>query len=187
MKKYLIVILMLVSIVFADNLLANGDFEQDLAVGWQQTTLGIPFIIDRATHYDGDPDYEALVLKSSSNGFASLHQIVALPTTDIYFSCTAKLYAYDNTAGDWAGAAVILSYMNASNTILGETRICRFSDADCPWADSPTLHLMIAADGNWNNYSFNIADELTNLSGVNPLEVSKLQIALFDTSKWCAS
>jgi hypothetical protein len=187
MKKYLIVMLMLVSIVFADNLLVNGDFEQTLSVGWQQTTLGIPFIIDRATHYDGDPDYEALVLKSSSNGFASLHQIVALLSTDIIFSCNAKLYAYDNTYGDWAGAAVILSYMDASNTILGETRICRISDADCPWADSPTLHLIIATDGNWNNYSFNIADELTNLSGINPLEVSNIQIALFDTSKWCGS
>jgi hypothetical protein len=187
MKKYLIVILTLACVVFADNLLANGDFEQDLSIGWQQTTLGIPFIIDRATHYDGDPNYEALVLKSSSNGFASLHQIVTLPTTDIDFICSAKLYAYDNTAGDWAGAAIILSYMNASNTILGETRICRISDADCPWVDSPTLHLIIATDGNWNNYSFTIADELTNLSGVNPLEVSKLQIALFDTSKWCGS
>ncbi|KPJ72849.1 hypothetical protein AMJ52_04940 [candidate division TA06 bacterium DG_78] len=186
MKKYLIVMVTLVSIVLADNLLTNGDFEQELDVGWQQTTLGIPFIIDRATYYDGDQNYEALVLKSSSNGFASLHQLVALPSTDINFSCNAKLHAYDNTTGDWAGAAVIVSYMNASNTILGETRICYFSDADCPWTDSPTLHLIIAADDNWNNYSFNITDELTNLSGVNPLEVSKLQIALFDTSKWCS-
>ncbi len=187
MNRYMVLIFLLVGFVTAGNLLINADFEQDLSVGWQQSTLGIPYIITRNTALQGDPDYEVMVHKGSGSGYAMLYQTVDIPETDIGFACTAALYGYDNTIGDWAAAAVIISYMNASGTTLGETRICKYSDADCPWSDSPTIHLIVAADNNWHTYSFNIDEELNNLSGVNPLEVSKMQIALFDTSEWCAS
>lgn len=189
MNKYftiILIILMIAGIAFAGNLLTNGDFEQELDVGWQQSTLDIPFTIERETYFDQDPNYEVLVLKTSSNGFVSLYQVVDIPNTDIDFSGTAKMFAFANLPGDWAGAAVIISYIDESDAVLGETRICTYT-TDSPWVDSPTLHLIVASDANWHDYSFNIDDELTNLSGVNPLDIKKLQIAVFDTSTICDS
>ena len=153
-------------------------------MGWTFTTLGSGCWVLRNTGYDPDPDYEVCVNKNGPSGFAKLHQTIDVIITDLNFSVHTKLYAYDSKVGSWAAASVVLSYMNDFNTVLGETRICQKS-AHCPWASSPTRHLIIAADTSWRDYSFNINDELTNLPGVDPLEISKIQVALFDTTRIC--
>ena len=183
MYRYL-ALLFIVSICGASVLLENGDFEQDLATGWLQATSGSNTTINRATNYDPDPDYEAYVYKGSGSGYARLYQVVDIPTTDLEFSINAKFYAYDNNAGAWAAGAVVISYMNESGSTLGETRIYTYSPG-CTWTNSPTLHLITATDTNWNNYSFNIADELVNLPGVNPSEVDKIGVALYSYADWC--
>lgn len=171
----------IVGYTIADNLLTNGDFEQELDVGWQQSISGEGFI-DRSTLYDPDPDYEAGIYQSSCNGTAILEQVIEILNEDlpfIEFSCNAKMYAYDNVPGDWIATAVIISYINEFDSILGETRIYSYSDTACPWADSPTLHLIEVADADWHSYFFNLEDELTHLPGVNQLEIKKIGAGLF--------
>jgi hypothetical protein len=183
-KKYLLVILVITGFIFADNLVVNGDFEQPLTTGWLQATSGSNTTINRATNYDPDPDYETYVYKGSGDGYARLYQIIDVSTIDLVFSINAKFYAYDNHSSAWAASAVVISYMDESNTVLGETRIYQGS-IGCPWTNSSTLHLINASDTNWNNYEFNIVDELANLPGVDSLEIDKIEVALYSFTSWC--
>ncbi len=182
--KALITILLFVTVVSAQNLITNGDFEQALSVGWVQETLGYNTYIDRATHYDPDPDYELRVEKLTGSGSARVKQIVDIPSIDnITFSVKAKVYAYDNNADTltFAAAAVIIGYRNSSGVLLGETRICQFT-APCPWQNTPTCHLIIVNDSLWYTHQFSLANELQNLPGVNPANVRKIEVAFYDTT-----
>lgn len=185
MKYFVPLLLISVPLCFAQGLLTNGDFEQDLTIGWLQAQSGSYIYIDRATTYDGDPDYEAKVHKDyAGTGYATLYQAVDVPSTDLTFSCNAKIWAYDNDADTltWAGAAVKIMYLNSSGGLLGETRICDFT-APGTWQSSSTRHLIMVSDSLWHNYVLNINDEITNnLPGVNPAQVARIQIALHDTT-----
>lgn len=187
MSKYVIVILIFAGLIFADNLLTNGDFEQELDVGWQQS-MTANGVIDRATTYDPDQDYEAKVYQYESSGYTTLYQEIGILSVDLpvtEFSCKAKMNAYSTIPSDWAAAAVIVSYMNESSTVLGETRIT-YKTVGCPWTNTSTMHVISVADVSWQDFSFNLNDELTtNLPGVNPAEVVKIKIALYDTLIWC--
>ncbi|MEO0165572.1 MAG: hypothetical protein ABIL39_05485 [candidate division WOR-3 bacterium] len=168
----------------AQNLLVNGDFEQDISVGWTKDTSGYSIYIDRATDYEPDPDYELRVEKQTSSGYARVKQIVDIPSVNnITFSVKAKLYAYDNNADTltFAAAAVIIGYRNSSGVLLGETRICQFT-APCPWQNTPTCHLIMVNDSLWHTHSFSLSSELQNLPGVNPANVQKIEIAFYDTT-----
>jgi hypothetical protein len=134
--------------------------------------------------YHPDADYEVRVEKGDGSGFAKLFQTVNIPTTDLDFSCSAKMWAYDNHATAWCGAAVWISYLNASNTLLGETMICMRSTQN-PWNNTSTRHVIPVTDSLWHSYSFNINNELTNLPGVNPSQIAKIQVALYDTCYDC--
>ena len=178
MHKY-VILFVLVSLSSASVLLINGDFELPLTNGWQQIEGGSYSVVDRATTYDPDPDYEACAT-DSFGAYAKCWQTVDIPTTDLEFSVYAKVYAYDNNADTlcWAAAAIVISYLDATGSLLGDTRICRFT-TPCPWTNSSTCHLIIASNTNWNSYSFNINSELSNLPGVNPSEVKKIEVALY--------
>ncbi|MBS4016445.1 MAG: hypothetical protein KGZ86_08445 [Candidatus Latescibacteria bacterium] len=180
MNKYILILLLMVSISVAGRLVVNGDFEQELTIGWYQAGVtSSADTIDRQTYFDPDPDYEARVRKYNA-GYAKLFQTLDIPTTDLEFSVNANLYA-TATSPYWAAAAVILRYLNDNNDLLGETRIAHKSQY-CPWTNTSTIHIIqVAAPNNWYNYSFNINNELLNLPGVNPALVKKIQIALFDT------
>jgi hypothetical protein len=187
MAKYVLVFLVFAGLIFADNLLTNGDFEQEINIGWQQSMTAAG-IIDRATTYDPDEDYEAKVYQYESSGYTTLYQEIGILSVDLpatEFRCTAKMNAYSTVPSDWAAAAVIVSYMNESSTILGETRIT-YKTVGCPWTNTSTLHVMSVGDVSWQDFSFNLNDELTmNLPGVNPAEVAKIRVALYDTLIWC--
>lgn len=178
MRKYLI-LFVLAALCSASVLLTNGDFEQPLATGWQLTEAGTYSVVDRATTYHPDADYEACATDSFGN-YAKLWQTVDIPTTDLDFAVDAKLYAYDNNADTlcWAAAAIIISYLDGTGTLLGDTKICRFT-APCPWVNSPTCHLIIAPNTNWNSYAFNIESELSNLPGIDPSDIAKIEVALY--------
>lgn len=182
--KYWLILLLCIGIGNAGVLLTNGDFELDLDAGWSQTSSGANITISRASNYDPDPDYEAQVYKGSGSGYARLFQAVDIPTTDLEFSVTAKMYAYDNHSTAWCGAGVIISYLNENGSLLGDTRICMRS-TQCPWTNTSTRHIISVPDSFWHNYAFNIDDELINLSGVNPANVKKIEIALFDSTYHC--
>ena len=182
MHKFMI-LLSIAGLLFAGDFITNGDFELPLTIGWQQGSSGSSIIIDRATNYDPDGDYEVQVYKGAGSGYARLFQAVDIPITDCDFSANLKIYAYDNNADTlcWAAAAMFVEYYNASGSLLGTTRIC-MKTTPCPWTNSSTCHLIIVPDSLWHSYSFNIEDELTNLSGVNPVNVAKIGVALYDTT-----
>lgn len=167
-----------VTLVFSWDLVTNGDFEQPLAVGWQQNTSGTNCVIDRQTSYDPDPDYEVQVYKGTGTGYARLYQAVTVATTDLDFSADLKLIATTTSSTCWAGAALVIGYLNAAGSLLGETMICRRTPA-CPWTNSPTRHLIDATDTLWHNYAFNINAELANLPGVDPAGIAEIEIALY--------
>ncbi len=160
------------------NLLTNGNFEQPLTTGWLIDTNATNLLINRATNYDPDPDFEAQVYKWTGTGYAKLYQRVDIPSVQLLFSCNTKLIATTTSSTCWAGTALVIGYLNSANTKLGETMICA-KTPNCPWQNTSTRHLIIAPDTLWRNYGFNISDELTNLPGVNPSQVVKIEIALY--------
>ncbi len=183
--KQIFGLVLIIGLAQASNFLINGDFEQPLDIGWQDTIV-LGGYIDRSTIYEPDPDYEVMLYKSGSDGYISLFQTASIPSTNLDFSCRTKLYAYRNTPGDWAGSGIIVTYLDDLENQLGETRICYYT-ADCPWTNSPYLHLIVVTDNDWHDYAFNIDEELTNLSGVNAAEIAKIRVAVFDTTQFCDS
>jgi hypothetical protein len=178
MHKYLI-IFALCGLCSASVLLTNGDFEMDLTIGWQQVEGGSYSVINRATTYHPDADYEAYA-KDQYGSYAKLWQVVNIPTTDLEFSVYSKFYAYDNNEDTlcWAGAAIVISYLDSYGQLLGDTKICRFT-APCPWTNTSTSHVILAPDTSWHLYSFNIDSELANLPGINSADISKIEVALY--------
>lgn len=184
----LLLLLVCAVLGFSSTLLTNGDFEQDLSVGWTAQFLGqlTTDTIDRATTFDPDPDYELRVKKYDAS-YAKLCQEIDVPSTNLDFSVSTRLLAREYSASSpyWAAASIVLSYLNEAGTVLGETRIVHKS-AHCPWTSTTTRHLIIAADSiNWYTYSFNINDELANLPGVNPVDIARVRVTVFDTTNGC--
>lgn len=143
--------------------------------------------IDRATDYDPDPDYEVYVYKGTDGGYCRLYQVANIfdiPLNELNFSVNAKLYAYDNDPEAYCGAAVELIYLDENDSCLGATKICARS-SQCPWSNTPTDHIIDAPNTQWNNYTFNISDELTNLPGIVPGDIKKIQISFLDSTYHC--
>ncbi len=164
-------------------LVVNGGFEQPVATGWQQETVGSAWYIDRGTSYDPDPDYEVLVRHSTGTGMALLSQEVVIPSTDVQFSIRAKIQA-TATSSAWAGAAVTLSYLDQHGFLLGETYISVGSQ-HCPWSNSPTLHLISAPFNAWMTHAFTLADELVNLPDIDPAAVHTVKVGLLVRAADC--
>ena len=177
MHKYLALFL-IIGISNAGVLLTNGDFEEPFETGWFQGSSGSGVMtIVRATNYDPDPDYEVFVHKGDETGSIKLFQTVVIPTTDLEFSVNAKLIVYGTSAQCWSGAGVCIWYLDASNVVLGSSKICARTVA-CPWQSNNSCHVIAATDTLWNNYAFNIDDELVNVPAVNGSDVAKIQVSL---------
>ena len=181
-------LLLLVAFGSASVLVTNGDFEQDLNVGWTQAGSGMysTDTIDRQTNFDPDPDYEARVKKYDAT-YAKLYQTIDIPTTDLEFMIDVELYAHEFNSGEpyWATAAVVLYYLDDNDNVLGQTQIC-YNTPHCPYTNSNVFHIIeIPSANNWYDYSFNIDYELDNLSGIDAGEIAKIQIALYDTTDGC--
>lgn len=176
MRRYLI-LLLLAALGSASVLITNGDFEQDLSVGWTQTIYGAAASIIRGTGYDPDPDYEVYVYKGTGTGYAKLHQTAYIPTTDLEFAASLKLYGSSNSTTCWAAGALIIAYLDDVGDLLGESIIC-YKTSACPWVNTATRHVVAVTDSFWHDYSFNIDTELTNLSGVDPGDIRRIQITL---------
>lgn len=161
----------------AVELVANGGFESELSPAWQQEFAGAATMVNRATGYDGDPDFEVLLEKGTGSGYSKLNQIIVIPSADVDFAVNAKMEV-STTPGPWAAAGVALHYENQFGDALGKTIIVG-KTTDCPWLDGDTLHMIPAPDEKWNNYGFNVADELANLPGVDMMAVHQIRISLF--------
>ena len=173
----LLLLLVLPSYVVAIELVTNGGFEDVLPPAWQDEFVGAATSVTRSTGYDGDPDYEVLVEKGTGNGQAKLSQAIVIPSIDVVFSVNAKVQV-SVSVGPWAAAGVALHYEDHFGNVRGTTVILRKTSA-CPWSDGDTFHMILAPDEDWNSYGFNVADELVNLAGVDPLAIRQVRVSLF--------
>ena len=180
-----LILMVIIGLCSASNFITNGDFETVLTEGWMQQQYGYYITITRGTRYEPDPDYEVFLSKGTGTGYAMLYQIAEIPTLNLDISFSARLKAYDNYVGAWSAAAVMICYLDTANTVLGDTRVCRFSQ-DCLWADSSNRHIVTAQDENWHEYAFNIQDELNEyLPGIDQQEVAKVKVVLIDSTWYC--
>jgi hypothetical protein len=183
MKKLVLILPLLVAAGFAQELLTNGDFEQDLSVGWTQSYggLGTP-TFDRSTAYQPDLDFEARCSLYSGAGWCRLGQTVDVPGPTLALSFWASFADSGTSSTCWPVAYVSVVYKDADGNALGETRVYHH-DAYCTWFSGPTLHLIDVPDHDWHEYTLDIASELnTNLPGVNAGDVNKVEVALADTT-----
>ena len=164
------------------NLLVNGDFEQPISVGWDTVSANVAGS-DTFTWSDTlgqpTPGHAAAVYKYLAS-HASLNQTVDVPSVNLTLTFDARFQIGGGSSTCWPVAAFVVRYLDAAGTSLGNSQIY-LHDQYCTWAGSDTQSLIdITTPGVWTPYTLNIASELsTHLPGINPADVSKLQIDLF--------
>ncbi len=168
-------------IASADNLVVNGDFEQPLGAPWVLYSGGVS-TIERLTDLDPDPDYEVHVDLPGA-GAGRLAQIVPVPDSEIGFSGHLRMHA-QHTGDAWSGAALVLSYLNSAQEVLGETWLGAWTP-NCPWEGGPTTHLIGLPDDVWLDWTFNVNEELVELPAVDPQAVRYIQIELYVQAYEC--
>jgi len=174
----MLALFLLSSQVTGVELITNGAFETNTD-GWTNWSNGTGSIT--IGNYDiSDPDNEVLSYKNTDAGYSSIFQIVPSPNLDIVFSTSAAFWDYceDNSENYYAASAVILYYLKEDETALGETRIYAATQY-CPWQNTSTTHLYPVHDTLWNDYSFNITDELANLPGVPQDSIKELKVSVY--------
>ena len=175
--------LMLAGPATADELMANGDFEQLIDVGWTDSVANEAglFFFDRAdTFGQPTPGFAAKVHKELAR-YASLRQTVDVADAGLTLTFDARLKIGGGSSTCWPVASVWVRYVDATGLELGNTRIC-LSSVYSTWTKSDTVSLIEITDttGAWHNYSLDLTQELTNhLSGINPDNVKKITIDLF--------
>ena len=177
------------SVVFSKELVINGDFEQALGVEW--VTKGNLSIND----FDkSDPDMEVKLsfLVDNHNVFIYLKQridITGFQPQFITFSCNAHLVANNYNVALYSAAAVIVSYLDKYGNRVADTKIAyidtlpEYSQKTC-WPNDTLQNVsFIPFSVSFNNYSFNIEDELVSIGLSNTDTIQFIEIALIDTCK----
>ncbi|MFO7675857.1 MAG: hypothetical protein R6X12_06040 [bacterium] len=162
------------------SLLVNGDFEQDLSVGWTQARDGYGNqVFSRAADYHPDADYEARVYQYGGPGWMKLGQLVTVPDTGLEFSFQAEFRIGNSSVTCWPVASVGLEYCDAGGDILGTTLFC-LRDGNSNWTSTPILHLIEVTDPDWREYRLSIGAELSgNLPGVIAADVHQVRVLMY--------
>jgi hypothetical protein len=184
MKKTVLVLsLLLAAVAFGQELLTNGDFEQELSVGWVVDTGGYGlWTFDRDTLYQPDPDFEARESLYSGSGICRLSQTVDVPGPTLHLSFSAAFAIGGTSSTCWPVAGVWVGYKDSDGNLLGQTRFY-YHNEYCTWTSTSTIHLIEVTNPDWNQYELDVADEIGNyLPGVNPGDVAQLEVALVDTT-----
>ena len=181
--KALLLVLLALGLAFGQNLLTNGDFEQDLSVGWVQDTNGYGYwTVARDTTYQPDPDYEAMDSLYSGSGICKLSQTVDVPGPALHLSFSASFGIGAGSSSCWPVAYVEVGYLDSDGSRLGETRFY-YHNSYCTWTATSNLSLIEVTDPAWHDYELDVADELSlHLPGVDPGDVSRIEVALVDTT-----
>lgn len=163
-------------------LVANGDFEQPLDVGWTDTIVG--FVgegrFERADTFGQPvPGYAAKVWKTLAE-YASLSQVVDIPDANVNLTFDARFSIGGGSSTCWPVAVFMVRYLDDAGNHLGKTRYY-LHDQYCTWERRDTSSLIeITNPDQWGSYQLSVRDELqNNLAGINPDAVSKLCIELF--------
>jgi hypothetical protein len=182
MSRLCFLLVLLATSVPAQNLLVNGDFEQNLSVGWIYTrSAGASAGAIRDTEFQTDPDWEtadSLVYQ----GWSKLEQVVNAPGANLTLRFSARFAIGNGTAPCWPIACVTIGYFDGSDELLGETRFI-YHDTNSHWTSTPTFSVIEVADPNWNEYTLDVADEFArHLPGIDPGTVGRIGVALFDST-----
>jgi len=178
----IMVLLVMAGSASGRELLANGDFELSPDNGWRYDTWG-NFLDTGNCHlrwrhdWDPDRDFEVMLHKMLHQGMR-LSQKVGVEGLDLGFSVWCRLTSKTERESLFAAACVGIEYLDAADSVLGETRIYS-ATSGCTWENGPAFHLIRAPDSlHWYNYRLNIASELGNLPGVNPDSVGTIRVSL---------
>jgi hypothetical protein len=167
----------------AREFIVNGDFEQDHASTWARGETGSGGIVERRTDLDGDEDYELRISVTEGDGIIRLVQRVEIPNTDLNISAQLAAATFGD-GGAWTAAGLMIRYLDRHSGTLGETAIMSTS-RDCPWISSATFHLIRIVGQNWQEHAFNLTEELTLLPGVDPEQITFLEVAVAYTAENC--
>ncbi len=177
--RYLLLLPLVATLAVGQNLLTNGDFEQELTVGWTFVGEGTgTHTADRSVSYQPDPDYEAMTYQYDNPGSARLSQLVEAPGTQLEVSFWASFEQSGGSSTCWPAACFSVCYYDVNSARLGETRYYYSTYAN--WVPTPTLSLKRVTNPAWAEYTLMVGDELAaNLPGVNPDDVARIEVALY--------
>ncbi len=163
-------------------LVQNGDFEGNLAPGWDEENFGSGLLLEHAFDIHPDMDYEVRLSTDNGSGTVRIWQDVYVPGVDVDFSASLTTSASDG-GGAWCAAGLDISYRDEVGAELGRTFLGSTGDA-CPWTNGPTVHL-IDTTGDWQDYTLKLDTELDNLPGVDADRVARLTVTLLVTAANC--
>jgi hypothetical protein len=180
MRKYVLCLIPLIlALVSGQELLINGDFEQELTVGWDTTSEGSgTHEYTRDASYHPDPDFEACAYQYDNPGSAKIGQTVAVSAPMLELSFWAKFEEGGGSSTCWPAACFYLAYLDAGGAKLGETRY--YYGTYVTWVSDDTLHLIQVANPDWTEYTLDVMLELTeNLPSINPADVAQVEVAIW--------
>jgi len=183
MRRIVVLLPLLLAIASSQNLLVNGDFEQELSVGWTRDSGGYGFFtMDRQTNLEPDPDFEARCSLYSGSGYCRLSQSAAVPHHWMAVSFRAAFAIAGGSSTCWPVAYVAIGYLNSADELLGETRVY-YHNSYCTWVPSATLSLIDVTNPDWTQYQVDVEEELRlHLPGVNPADVRQIRVSLADST-----
>ena len=161
-------------IVTNDKLL-NGDFEQELKVGWQASSKD--YAGSSEINRDKMQKNNIAHLLKDWGGYAELSQIINLGNLNQSLSVRLNLNSTSNREGYTATSAFILSFLNKENKVLAEIRIAYSTDK---LINSPVLYNYPMAPAEWKTHTLNLKDEFTkHFPKVDVNKIKKLKIAMY--------
>jgi hypothetical protein len=178
MTKALLIASVLLLTAYGQELIQNGQFEDNLT-GWtvEYDSADGTWSVATGPDYQPDPDNEINVSKTMKY-FARAFQAVDVPTTELEFSFSSRLFAsFAGGSGYYAYATVALEYLNSSGDLLGRTMFVNKVGYDS-LENTSTQHLMVVTDTIWQDYWTLVTDELASLPGVNPADIARARVVL---------
>jgi len=181
-RRILLSAALLAAFALGRELVRNGDFEQWPDSSWTLSVWGDysdtgNCRLRRRHEFAPDRDFEVQMHKMLHQGM-KLSQPVAIPSLDLGFGVSCRLWAKTERESLFAAACVCLEYLDRFDSTLGETRIYA-ATSGCDWRNSPVLHLIRVSDSlNWRDHRFHLAAELDNLPGVNRDSIHAVRVSL---------
>lgn len=175
---------LLISFIFNQQLILNGNFEDSLNY-WQINRGYGTSELNVSPYHHPDPDKEVYLYKYDAD-YIRIFQIINIPHIYLNFSFSGKLLARElnPSTNYFAFASLNLEYLDENDNYLGRTMFI-YKTPHCPLISTPNQHLIEITDTLWNNYNLNIFEEFANLPGINPFAVRKIKIVLLDSTDGC--
>jgi len=183
MRRFVVILSLLAGFglpAVAQELLVNGDFEQDLSVGWSYAvdSLAGSWLFERTDTLGQSSGFAGRVEKSLA-AYAALTQQVTVPNQHLVLSFDARFRIGGGSSTCWPVASVIVRYLDAAGTELGNSKFILHNEF-CTWANWDTAHLIeIENPEVWANHELDIAQEIYDkLPGVNAWSVAQVRLEI---------